>query len=292
VRVSACQRLIANVGQEDRALGRRFEALWQTLDTFERRAAFVAVWEQSLLAEWPDHLADMLTLLGARPFAFEDLPEAVRARLVSTGGERLIRILPADGYAQGEGLWTFIGQVHAVAPQATGRPVVEHEAARVMLKSLYQALAFALAGLTLLLLLVLRRPLDVGLVLFPILLAALFTAATMVALDLPFNMANILVAPLIFGLGLDGSIHILERFRERGSLSALLNSSTPWAVYLSYLTTLVTFGSLVLSTHQGMKSIGLLLVIALSFAIVCVIVVFSALLHLIEGESDKRGLGG
>jgi hopanoid biosynthesis associated RND transporter like protein HpnN len=288
-RIEAFERLGGLVSREDPGLSRRLQALWRPLGTTQARAAFLAGWEQSLLAAWPEQLAELLTVLGARPFEFEDLPAELRSRLLSPRGDRLVRILPAAGFAEGEGLWTFVEQVQMVAPHVTGRPVVEHEAARVMLKSLYQALAFALVGLSVLLLLTLRRPLDVGLVLFPIMLAALFTAATMVMLDLPFNMANILVAPLIFGLGLDGSIHILERFRERGSLSELLNSSTPWAVYLSYLTTLVTFGSLALSTHQGMKSIGLLLVIALTFAMLCVIIVFSALLHLIEGEARSRG---
>jgi hopanoid biosynthesis associated RND transporter like protein HpnN len=285
-RLAALERLIERIVSEAPSLGHQFKGLLQASRARQGQIAFAKAFEQSLLAGWPDQLAEVLTLLGARPFSFEELPVAVKRRLVSEQGDRLVRVLPAPGYEEGDGLRKFIEQVHAVAPSATGRPVAEHKAAELMLRSLYQALAYALIGLTLLLYLTLRRVRDVGLVMLPIVLAALFTAAAMVALDLPFNMANILVAPLIFGLGLAGSIQILERFRESGSLAQLLNSSTPWAVYLSYLTTLVTFGSLVLSTYPGMRSIGELLLIALIFAIFCVIVVFSALLHLIEGDAN------
>lgn len=286
-RLAALDRVIELIASEAPSLGHQFKGVVQASRTRLGEIAFATALERSLLADWPDQLAEVLTLLAARPFTFEELPEAVKGRLVSAQGDRLVRILPAPGYETGIGLSEFIEQVHAVAPSATGRPVAEHQAAELMLSSLYQALAYALIGLTVLLYAALRRLRDVSLVMLPIILAALFTAAAMVALDLPFNMANILVAPLFFGLGLDGSIHILERFRREGSLAQLLNSSTPWAVYLSYLTTLVTFGSLALSSHQGMKSIGELLLIALVFAMLSVIVVFSALLHLLEGDAAE-----
>ena len=75
---------------------------------------------------------------------------------------------------------------------------------------------------------------------------------------MPLNMANILVIPLIFGLGVDNGIHVVERFRRSGAVSELMHSSTPLAVVLSTLTTIGTFAALTLSPHQGTASIGYL----------------------------------
>jgi len=96
--------------------------------------------------------------------------------------------------------------------------------------------------------------------------------------DLPLNMANILVLPLIFGLGVDNGIHVVHRFRRDGSVDALLRSSTPRAVVISTLTTIGTFAALSLSPHRGTASVGLLLCFAVSFLLVFVLVVLPLLL--------------
>ena len=125
---------------------------------------------------------------------------------------------------------------------------------------------------------VLRSIVDTLLVLAPLLLAALFTVALQVLVDVPLNMANILVLPLIFGLGVDNGIHVVHRFRRDGSVDALLHSSTPRAVVISTLTTIGTFAALSLSPHRGTASVGLLLCFAISFLLVFVLVVLPLLL--------------
>ena len=56
-----------------------------------------------------------------------------------------------------------------------------------------------------------RRVSDVLLVLAPLAVAALWTVAASARLDLPFNFANIIVIPLLIGLGVASSIHIVVR---------------------------------------------------------------------------------
>lgn len=83
-------------------------------------------------------------------------------------------------------------------------------------------------------------------------------------LGLSLNMANIIVIPLIFGLGVDNGIHIVNRFRKEGDIHAFFATSTPNATLVSCLSTLMTFGALIVAQHQGMHSIGVVLSIALS----------------------------
>jgi len=106
------------------------------------------------------------------------------------------------------------------------------------------------------------------------------TFATSVMIDLPLNMANVVVVPLIFGLGVDNGIHIVQRFHESPDIRDLFKSSTPRAVFLSTLTTLGTFGALSFSGHQGIYSIGVLLTFALSSLMVLTLVSLPALLSL------------
>lgn len=57
----------------------------------------------------------------------------------------------------------------------------------------------------------------------------------------------------------------------------LLETSTPRAVLYSALTTIGSFGSLALSSHPGMRSMGVLLTVALIWTTVCTVLILPAL---------------
>ena len=74
---------------------------------------------------------------------------------------------------------------------------------------------------------------------------------TMGAADLPFNMANMVSLPLIFGIGVDAGVHLMHRCRQSAAendgvarLDELLRG-TGGAVMLGSLTTMAGFASLV-----------------------------------------------
>jgi len=215
---------------------------------------------------------------------FGDLPESLRNRIVSADGEYLSMALPALDISDVSELSRFIEEVRAEVPVATGRPVVEWGVGNVVVDSFIWALAFAVIGIGSVLTVFLRRALTPILVLIPLALTALFTVAVAVLIDMPLNMANILVIPLIFGLGVDNGIHVVERFRRSGAVSELMHSSTPLAVVLSTLTTIGTFAALTLSPHQGTASIGYLLTLAVTLLLVFTLFVLPLLLSL---QTDK-----
>ena len=149
---------------------------------------------------------------------------------------------------------------------------------QIVVGAFVQALITALALIFLVLLIILRSLRDALLVLTPLLLAALFTVATAEWLGMSFNMANILVLPLLFGLGVDNGIHLVQRYRKEGELAGLMRSSTPRAVLLSSLTTAGTFAALSLSPHQGTASIGMLLTIAIGWLLLTTLILLPLLL--------------
>jgi uncharacterized protein len=89
----------------------------------------------------------------------------------------------------------------------------------------------AACGLVILVLLVVfRRLLDVALVLAPLLLAGLLMLGYTVIAGSPFNFANVIVLPLLIGLGADSSIHYVMRAREEAGNHEIAETSTPRAV--------------------------------------------------------------
>jgi predicted RND superfamily exporter protein len=147
--------------------------------------------------------------------------------------------------------------------------------------SLREALTLAVVAIALLLLALWRRPGDVALALAPLLLASAWCVGVMVVFDWRFNFANVIVLPLLLGIGVDSGIHLVSRSRRslaRGE--SLAATTTGRAVFFSAGTTLLSFGSLAFSAHRGIASLGQLLVLGMTFTLVANLVVLPALIAL------------
>ena len=149
-----------------------------------------------------------------------------------------------------------------------------------MVSAFREASILALAVITILLVIVLRKVRDLFFVLAPLALAVLFTAATAVLLGLELNFANVIALPLLLGLGVSGAVHVVMRWREEGRPRDLAATSTPRAVMFSALTTVASFGSLAISDHLGLASMGLLLTIAIFWSLVCNLLILPSMLAL------------
>jgi hopanoid biosynthesis associated RND transporter like protein HpnN len=236
--------------------------------------------EQGLTTSALRQLSRLRQMLQADYFEFEDLPRALRARLVSPEGFARVSVFPEEDIVDVDALQRFVDAVTPIAPNATGRPVVETGVGQIVVRSFIQAGLYAFFGITILLLFVLRNMHYTALVLAPILLAGILTIATSNYLGIPFNFANVIAIPLIFGLGVDSAIHLVLRAKEEHSATEVVSSSTPQAVLLSSLTTIGAFASLSLSPHKGVASMGTLLTIGISWSLVCTLLVLPALLRI------------
>ena len=85
------------------------------------------------------------------------------------------------------------------------------------------------------------------------------------------------------GIGVAFNIYFVVNWRA--GVVGPLQSSTARAVVFSALTTVVAFGSLVLSNHPGTASMGVLLTVSLGFTLVNSLVTLPALL----GRPSKEG---
>ena len=99
---------------------------------------------------------------------------------------------------------------------------------------------------------------------------------------MPFNYANVIVLPLLIGIGVDSGIHLVLRHQQVAAGEGVFGTSTPRAVLFSALTTVASFGSLMLSPHRGTASMGELLSIAIAFTLICTLIVLPAAFNYAE----------
>lgn len=236
--------------------------------------------ERALLSSLPNRLSELETALDAGPVTQKDLPRVVKRRLFTADGEQLVSVHPTEDVSDPAALRRFVNAVSDVAPGATDRPVVILRAGESVIQAFKEAGAIAALLIIFVLILILRNIVEAALVLGPVVLAATLSLAATVVFDIPFNFANVIAIPLLMALGVDFGIHLILRYRETGgNLAELLASSTPRAVFYSGLTTMCSFGSLVVSDHRGTASMGWLLLISISLGLICALVVLPALLR-------------
>ena len=243
------------------------EALFQ----FEQRAVVPAAIRVGQLEQ----------ALMAKAVGLDDLPESVRSRMVAPDGQARITVTPSSPVAADpDALRRFVDSVPAIAPNATGAPIIITQASRAVVASFVEAGLIAVGAIALMLLALLRSARLVLLIFAPLFLAALLTVAFTVVVNQPFNFANVVVLPLLFGLGVANGIHFVARARQQGGRAELGGTSTPRAIVFSGLTTIASFGSIALSSHPGTASMGLLLAVAIGLTLASTLLVLPALLTL------------
>ena len=235
--------------------------------------------EQSLLSGLLHEIGRLGTSLEAEAFAVEDLPVEILERWIAADGRYRVEIYPTENVRYADTLHKYVDTVLPLVPNGTDSPVVMVRSGDVVVSAFKQAVLTAIVLISFVLIVILRDLRDTLLVLAPLLLASCFTVATMVALGIDFNFANVITLPLLLGIGVDNGIHMVRRARSaEASLTNIMRTSTARAVVVSALTTIVSFGNLAFSDHPGTASMGQVLTVGLVFNLVCTLVVLPALL--------------
>jgi hopanoid biosynthesis associated RND transporter like protein HpnN len=238
-------------------------------------------------------LDQLRTVLGAQPVALQDIPPILARDWVLPDGRARVQVLPKPEARSTSGLARFVDEVTAVAPDAGGSAVTIEATSATIVGSFRAAAISALVAITAILFVALRRPLDVSLVLAPLMLSSLMTVVVIVLLGLLLNYANIIALPLLLGVGVSFNIYFVMNWRA--GQTSVLGSATARAILFSALTTGTAFGSLALSRHPGTASMGTLLLISLGCTLVASLVFIPALLaaiprHLAEQPSPAGAL--
>ncbi len=239
----------------------------------------LALLASNVVGSLPEQFAELETALAAGPVTRDDLPRSLVEQMLAKDGRARVQVVPREDLSDAVALERFVDEVSAVEPEATGPAPHLVGWGRVTVGALQQALASAVVIGSLFLLALWRRGWDTFLAFLPLGLAAAFTCAVMAVIGMPFNFANVIVLPMLLGMGIDSGIHLVHRHRVKPDEVDVLATSTARAVFFSAVTTILSFASLAFVPHRGMAAIGKLLTLGVSLTLVCYVVVLPAVLE-------------
>ncbi len=236
----------------------------------------------------PAQLDRLRTALQAKPVGLADIPPGLARDWLLPDGRVRVQASAKPSAHDAEGLQAFVDQVRSVAPSAGGSAVTIVETAGTIVGAFRTAAIGALAAIAVLLLVALRRPLDVALVLGALIASALLTVLVAVLLPLPLNFANIIALPLLLGVGVSFNIYFVLNWRA--GARHFLGTATARAVLFSALTTATAFGSLAASRHPGTASMGALLLWSLGATLLVTLVLLPVILAWRRGRAPTATL--
>ncbi|MHA7839258.1 MAG: MMPL family transporter, partial [bacterium] len=272
-----------------RTLKRRLDEFLARVEADEDPEEALQTLEDVLLGGLTDQLRKLREATFVEPVQLTDLPAQLRDRMMTADGRARVTILPSEELSEEEAFTRFAEQVQTVVPDATGLPANMIAFAQATRDSFHEALVYAVVLIGTLLFLLWRRVVPVGLVLIPLVLSNTVTVGAMAALGIEFNFVNIVVIPLLLGIGVDSGIHLVHRaeaLARSDRQERLLSSTTARAVFYSALTTTVSFGTLALSSHRGVASLGLVLTIGMTLTVLSNLIVLPALIAFQRSHSD------
>jgi hopanoid biosynthesis associated RND transporter like protein HpnN len=241
--------------------------------------------DKSLLGSMPTEPLTLPTMKKKGFIIQEDLPEELLERWVAQDGSYRLEVYPKKDLRNTVALEQFVNEVRSIVPEVTGLPVIYMDGGNEVAGAFRQAFVSALMVIGIILAIVLRNIWDVLLVILPLGLAAMCLVAFTVIFGLPFNYANLIALPLIFGLGADSGIHIVERMRRRpAECEVFLRSGTIRGVFFSSLTTMLSFSNLAYTSHVGIASMGQLLTLGILLTLIGCLVVLPAFLYRERGK--------
>jgi len=280
------------IRQEMHEVRRRIAQLVDTTERMGNVAALQALsaFQEALLADLAEQLATLQANVRAEPVTLADLPLELRTRYIGKGDKYRLFVYPAEDIWELQPLARFVADLRSVDPDALGTPITNFEFTHGIKKAYEQAGLFAFLGIALLALLTFRAVQPTLLALIPLAVGVLWTLGLMGLLQVRFNVANLIVLPLIMAPAVESGIMIVYRYHTEGRRSprpAPLPQSTGRAVAFSALSTIVGFGSLTISSHRGILSIGLLLMFGVSAVFLASLTVLPSFLSLLSARRRK-----
>ena len=203
-----------------------------------------------------------------RVLTVDDVPAMIARPFTEVDGTRG-RILYAyhpkhESLLDGRFLLRYASVLRSV--QVDGRPLIAVGQAMVfadMIRAIEHdgvlVTALSACGVLLFLIVALRSARAVGLVTVPLLCGLLWMLGAAAAFDLKLNFLNFVVIPITIGIGVDYAAYLYQRIRQEGTdRIAQVIESTGGAVFLTSLTTIIGYATLITSTNMALQSFGIL----------------------------------
>ncbi len=274
------EKVFATLVEASKSTREKFQTL--NAEDLER---WLGQYEKSFYGDLQVQL-NLLASQAERPMQLTDVPDDLRRMLVGKTGKFLLRVFPKDNIWERDDLERFVNDVRAVAPKATGTPLGLYEFVGILQNGYIKAALWAFVVIAIMVFIDLRGWFATLLTLVPLMFGIIWMMGAMTALGLPFNPANILTLPLMVGIGVAYGVYFVQRYREDGN-ATFWGKSTGRAVMLSALTAIIAFSSMLIGSHRGIRSLGLVMTLGVVTCLLASLTLLPALLEIARRRGWK-----
>ena len=278
----------------------RIRGLVQSLpqEEYYRR---LTTFQNNLAADMLRALYALRSVSNPEPPALTDFPEGLVSRLVGRSGYYCLQIhTKADIWNMTE-MEEFVRQLRAVDDKmhqlnpaidtaVTGNPVQVYESSREMMWGYEKGALYGVLIVIVVVWLDFRSIRMTLLALLPLVTSKLQLFGLMGLLGIPLNPANMIVLPLILGIGVDTGVQVVHDYL-REPHPYRMNPSTSAALVINTLMNIVGFGALMIASHRGLHSLGRVLTLGMACCLLSCMVMPS-LLQLLPDMRPKKPFGG
>lgn len=247
--------------------------------------------QYNLMQDLDEKLKTVKENVNASPMSYRNLPPPLLERFITRDDQFLIRVYPEGDIWNPTVLDKFVHDLMSIDPDVVGDPVTLYVFTKEFRDSTIEAAFYSVIFMFLFLLAVFRELKSTVLAMMPLLIGTVWIFGLMPALGIDLNLANSIFLPLIVGAGVEYGVIIVFRWhqREKDKLEGVvLPRSTAMGVILAGLSTTVGFGCLMISSHHGIFSLGLLSAIGSLTVLVAAVIFLPTILEIDEIEKKKN----
>jgi hypothetical protein len=225
-------------------------------------------------------------MANAEPFGQKDLPKSLLAPFQARDGSgpghfvlAFPRVSMSDGPAVRE-LARQLGELEVGGgsrPTVAGEPMIMADILETVERDAPRIIALTLLLIAFTLRLTAGSWSAALLAALPAVLTASASAGLLSLLDIELNYLNMVVLPILLGIGVDDAMHVVTRVAEGDPLVTVWRH-TGWNIFGAILTDMFGFGVLSLADHPGLASFGRVALVGLGMNLVICVLLLPAFL--------------
>jgi len=249
-----------------------------------------------------ERLEDFREKLDVEPVSIYELPEWTK-RLFHEAGEGGTKPKPREEYAfeyviyvneaidqmRGKLARKFLEEIQGVREE-TGADFQIGSQSFIYVRMLDEIkrdglvmISIALVVVLLILSLAFRSPLRGLVAMTPLICGAAWMFGALAAIGISLDFFNVIVIPVVIGIGVDAGVHFYRRYLERGRGSiGVIVRTVGAAVTMASVTSGIGFGGLAVTDQGGLTSMGHLAIVGLSTTLAATLLIMPVVLWFAE----------
>lgn len=240
-------------------------------------------------------LREFKKMTRAQPFTHADLPKEIRRKFEDAQGVATGYVLIFSRYnlSVQDNLNDFADAIRSVRLpngeplRIAGEHMILADIFNMVVRESWPVIGFTFALVLIALFCLMGNIPAALLAIVPACFTMLCVFALVPVSPININYMNVCMLPALFGMSVDGGVHLVARVREGDSLSAVVDE-TGRAIVAALVTTALGFLALTLANHRGIQMLGHLSVAGLAVNLIACLVLFPALLHLMADKIVRK----